>query len=314
MTRSPLVDPPPAEPPAGPLAPPADPAARRRARRGLTVYFAALVPLLLVPFAVDAALGTAGVRVVALFSPLLASVVARLVLREGWADVSFRIGGRRGRRGLLLAWLVPFAIQLPVYAIVWATGLAGLDPSAGPLAGLAPEGTPVWLALLLQVVIGATAITVVLSLVSAGEEIGWRGYMLTRMIDAGVPRPVLVHGLVWAVWHVPVFLLAGYAAGGAPPALALALLLTQITAAGFLIARVRLATGSVWTAVVAHGAWNSMIQNVLDPVTTGDDASVWVGESGVLVTVALVVAAVLASRGTWTYVRALPAPSRTSVA
>ena len=92
---------------------------------------------------------------------------------------------------------------------------------------------------------------------------------------------------------------------------ALALLLTQITAAGFLLARVRLATGSVWPAVLAHGAWNAMIQTVLDPVTADGRPSPWVGESGLLVTLALVVAAVLLSRGRWDYVPALP-PARTS--
>jgi hypothetical protein len=41
---------------------------------------------------------------------------------------------------------------------------------------------------------------------AAGEEIGWRGYMLTRLVDAGIPRPVLASGLIWGLWHVPVVL------------------------------------------------------------------------------------------------------------
>ena len=34
-----------------------------------------------------------------------------------------------------------------------------------------------------------------------GEEIGWRGYMLTRLIAAGVPNAVLVSGVIWGLWH-----------------------------------------------------------------------------------------------------------------
>src|SRR3712207_7188827 len=51
------------------------------------------------------------------------------------------------------------------------------------------------------------AVGMVVGLVlAAGEEIGWRGYMLTRLIDAGVPRPVFASGLIWALWHVPLVL------------------------------------------------------------------------------------------------------------
>ena len=47
----------------------------------------------------------------------------------------------------------------------------------------------------------------VLNLVrAAGEEIGWRGYMLTRFIEAGIPRPVLTHAIVWGLWHLPLIL------------------------------------------------------------------------------------------------------------
>ena len=38
-----------------------------------------------------------------MFIPTLASVIARLTLREGFSDVLFRVGGRRGVQGMLLA-------------------------------------------------------------------------------------------------------------------------------------------------------------------------------------------------------------------
>jgi uncharacterized protein len=44
----------------------------------------------------------------------------------------------------------------------------------------------------------------VLSCVSAaGEEIGWRGYMLTRLTEGGIRYPVLASGVIWGLWHVP---------------------------------------------------------------------------------------------------------------
>jgi hypothetical protein len=63
-----------------------------------------------------------------MWSPAAASVVARLVLREGFADVSFRFGGRRTSKALLLALVFPIIIGLVVYGVAWATGLAQFDP------------------------------------------------------------------------------------------------------------------------------------------------------------------------------------------
>lgn len=70
--------------------------------------------------------------------------------------------------------------------------------------------------------------------------------------------------------------------------------------------RLRLATGSVWPAIVLHASWNSVIQGAFDRTTTGEPAALWVGESGVFVALALAAAALIAARGSWPAVRRLP--------
>lgn len=271
---------------------------RRRARRGLSIYFAIVVVL---SAAIEAFIISnpeldgliAGLMLV----PALASVVARLVLREGFADVSFRIGGRRGWSAIGLSLIFPVVIGLIAYGTAWTSGLAGFDPptaSRGLVAAFVPF-----------------AVGMIVSLiVVSGEEIGWRGYMLTRLIDAGVPRPVLVSGLIWGLWHVPL-VLAGVYAAGPSPALSATLIMVSITSFGYVIARVRLETGSVWPAIVLHTAWNSFIQGPFDGATTGAGATLWVGESGILTALTLAVAAVISSRGRWTIVRSLPRHKKT---
>jgi len=243
-----------------------------------------------------------------MFAPAAASVVARLVLREGFADVSFRFGGRRTWKMILLALVFPIIIGLVAYGVAWATGLAQFDPqpSAGLFAQLAGDvaSSPVMVfvtMLLLTTFIGVFPN----AFFAAGEEIGWRGYMLTRLIDAGVPRPVLVSGLIWGLWHIPLVLAGVYVAGSSPIVSAV-LLMVSVTSSGFVIARMRLETGSIWPAIALHGAWNSTIQGAFDPATTssGAGATLWVGEAGILTALALVVAAVVFSRGHWTIRRA----------
>ncbi len=43
--------------------------------------------------------------------------------------------------------------------------------------------------LVIGIALATTLWTALSSILAAGEEIGWRGYMLTRLIDSGVPGP-----------------------------------------------------------------------------------------------------------------------------
>jgi uncharacterized protein len=278
------------------------PAAERdiclQARRGLAIYFAFLVPL-------SAAFEMLMIRDslswfwALMWTPAAASVVARLILREGFADVSFRIGGCRGWKAVMLALSFPIIFGLISYGIAWVTGLVHFSPQPIPMAArfVGANSSPV-LVFLVNLAVAATVVTILSVRTAAGEEIGWRGYMLTRLIDAGVPKPVLASGIIWGVWHVPL-ILGGVYLAGAPPTLSALLWMVTATSFGFVFARLRLETGSVWPAIALHASWNSIIQVAFDPASTGAAAAVWVGESGILVALAMIVAAVVFGRGRW---------------
>lgn len=216
-----------------------------------------------------------------MWTPGVASIVARLAFREGFQDVSFRVGGKAGWRAIGLAWLLPPVFGAVVYGVAWATGLAGFGVPALADVGLSALGQPARLATLLLITLTLGS---VVSLVSAaGEEIGWRGYLLTRLIEAEVPRPVLVSSLVWALWHVPLIVSGQYAAGP-NRILSAATFVATVVGIGFTMAFLRLTTGSVWPAIVLHGVWNAVIQGTFDVATKGP--SIWVGEAGILVAAA----------------------------
>jgi uncharacterized protein len=91
------------------------------------------------------------------------------------------------------------------------------------------------------------------------------------------------------------------------------LIVVSITSFGYVIGRLRLESGSVWPAIVLHAAWNRVIQQLFDPATTGAGATLWVGESGILTALTLVLAAVIFSRGRWTILREPPRREKASV-
>jgi uncharacterized protein len=288
-----------------PTCPAAEGDTRLRARRGLAVYFAVVVPLTALFEAMVIISGDFSWTWALMWTPAVASVVARLVLREGFADVSFRLGGRRGWKAIGLALIFPIVVGLIAYSIPWVTGLVQFRPAPiGLVAPYVADAAPPAVVFVVNLAVAATILTVFSARTAAGEEFGWRGYMLTRLIDAGVPRPVLVSGLIWGVWHVPL-ILGGVYLVGPPPLLAAALWMVTATAFSFVFARLRLETGSVWPAVALHAAWNAVIQAAFDPASAGPQATLWVGESGVLVALAMVVAAAAFSYGWWT-VRRVP--------
>jgi membrane protease YdiL (CAAX protease family) len=273
---------------------PANPAdeCRTRARRGLAIYFALLIPLSAL-FETLMIVSDLSWFWALMWAPAVASIVARLALREGFSDVSFRIGGRKGWKAIGFALIFPIVVGLIAYGIAWTTGLVQFSPKpislAAPLIG--DSRHPV-LVLMVNIAVAATVVTIFSVRTAAGEEIGWRGYMLTRLIDSGLPMPVLVSGVIWGLWHVPL-ILGGVYLTGPPPLFSALLWMVVATSFSFVFARLRLETGSVWPAIALHAAWNAIIQAALDPASSGETAPLWVGESGILIALTMIAAAVI---------------------
>src|SRR5215216_6074798 len=93
------------------------------ARRGVLAY---LLLVTLLSGAVQAVVignGQLDHVLVLMWMPALASILVRLARREGFADVSFRFGGRRTWVAIMLVILLPDAVGLVAYGLAWATGL-----------------------------------------------------------------------------------------------------------------------------------------------------------------------------------------------
>ncbi|WP_339313051.1 type II CAAX endopeptidase family protein [Paenibacillus sp. FSL M7-0896] len=249
------------------------------ARRGLLVFFLILIPLTAISY-ILALTVTPVYGLLLMWAPGISSILTRILLREGFADISLRFGGRRTLKAIPFILLLPVAVGLVAYGTAWITGLTEYTGHNGNIAGSLVG------AILIQMSIGTA--TGIIS--SAGEELGWRGYMLTRLIQARVPRPIITGGLIWGVWHIPAILIGSYYSG---PSLALSIVLFMITISSFniIISLLRLSTGSIWPAVLLHASWNAIIQDAFDRFTNGKNAYLWTGESGILVAVTLVIAA-----------------------
>jgi len=202
-------------------------------------------------------------------SPALANVATRLITREGWGQLWLRPNFRHGWRFYLAAWLLPLLAVSVGGAIFYLLFPQSFDPNLGEVRKLgasfpiAAAANP-WMGLLsftLYLLIVGLLINGVVSIV---EEFGWRAYLLPKLMDcfAGAERAsasaarkaALLVGIIWSVWHWPLFFLG--ASAGFPYPNLLAYLVTSCSLS-VLLSWVTLRSGSVWPASIGHGAINA---------------------------------------------------------
>ena len=122
--------------------------------------------------------------------------------------------------------------------------------------GAAPGVLPVSVGVFVASQIASLPVSAVLNVLPAlGEEIGWRGWLLPKLMPLGTLPALLISGVIWGLWHAPVILL-GYNYPDAPGWLALTTMVGMCTVIGAVFGWLRLRSGSVWPAALAHAAFN----------------------------------------------------------
>ncbi len=143
----------------------------------------------------------------------------------------------------LLALFLPAALSL----VSWAAALLTGATVSGPLQAGLPAAT--WAGYLVR------SLLFTLLVVAIGEEVGWRGWMLPELQKRFNPLvSSLLLGVVWGVWHFPLFVIHAYPG---PPSGVLAYLVIGPVAA-ILFTWVYNRTGAnLFLALVLHTAINN---------------------------------------------------------
>jgi membrane protease YdiL (CAAX protease family) len=107
--------------------------------------------------------------------------------------------------------------------------------------------------------------------VQAGEEIGWRGYALPRLARSlGPGAAAVLLGVIWALWHLPLFLIPGSGSDG----LSFPLYLSWVTAVSVALAWLYGKTGgSLLLTMLMHAAVNNTTFVPLAPPAPVDPMS-----------------------------------------
>lgn len=231
--------------------------------------------------------GSFSVVLLYMSTPTLAVLLMLLVVtRDGYSMEGWKVLGlhKLGLKGWWIAFLAPLLIGVVATAIVWATPLAKF---------VMPDHV---VSQIISFFIGIVLATLTLSL---GEEVGWRGYLLPQLLSVGWTRAFVLVGLVWAAWHMPLIFLTPLYHSAGNRLIVVPLFVATIVAASFFFGYLRIWTGSVWPASIAHSshnvAWGTLAAFTVtsNPVVVNEYL---VGDNGILILVGVALAALWLGR------------------
>lgn len=231
-----------------------------------------------------------------MFAPAIAATVTRVVRRDGWADAGLRLANWRW---WLAGWCLSVGMAAGVYGLAATVGRASFSLDMSRFAKLAPgsimadfhppSGLSAPQFLVLAALANLTLMNIPGILLGLGEELGWRGYLLPRLLPLGTAPALVLSGVIWVLWHAPLALLTG---SPVPVALAIPAGLLGGVAYGTILAWLRYASGSIFPAALCHIAFNNA-NSAATLLLDANPAAMLIA----LVIVVSLVAAVLGRRG-----------------
>jgi membrane protease YdiL (CAAX protease family) len=125
------------------------------------------------------------------------------------------------------------------------------------------------------------------SIFGLGEELGWRGYLLPRLMPLGKAKAYLLLGIIWGLWHAPL-ILVGFNYPGYP-VLGILMMILMTTAIGFTINELTLHYQSAVLAGWVHGVFNSQAYGIWRALLFANTNPVLGGISGLVGIVVLTI-------------------------
>ncbi len=198
--------------------------------------------------------------ILAMWGPGLAALIVTLfIVKEPFGTLRLNRFGRF--RYYLAAWfLPPILAALTVLVSAWI-GTGQYDPEFTTMnqmvAQAAQAGTSIPVAVLIAVQLaqGLLLGPVINVIFTMGEELGWRGFLLPKMLPMGQWTALIWGGVIWGVWHAPA-ILQGHNYPD-QPVLGAFLMVIFCVLLSIIFGWLYLNARSPWVAAIAHGSVNA---------------------------------------------------------
>ncbi len=208
-----------------------------------------------------------------MFVPSFAVIVTRAMTRESFVGKGMMIHVRlKGNlKYYALVWPCLGALILLGAVLYFVLFPSKFDPQMGyvrsqllqqaEMTGEIVTDETVRRIVLLQLVMGIFLSPFANFLNCFGEEWGWRGYLLPKLLKQFKVVPaILITGVVWGLWHMPLIIMGHNYGVGYPgyPLVGVIAMCIFCMVTGVIFSYVTIKTGSCIPAVMGHGMLNGL--------------------------------------------------------
>jgi len=200
-------------------------------------------------------LGQPNLAILSVFTPSLTALILTLI-SQGKKGL-YNLFIRQTIRKTALMWLIISLLGIPFLAALANLASLGFDFSSFGLrtTQVMPQ-------------------IVVILLIAVGEEYGWRGFLLPRLMHKfSVLNSSLILGLIWGFWHFPAYLIGT----GVPLEMNFMVFLLWVVLGTLFISWIYYYTRSVLTSILAHVGANAAFNYLtILPEFTGSMTAFWI--------------------------------------
>lgn len=200
--------------------------------------------------------------------PTLAVILTRFITKEGFRgrDLYFSLNLKSNLKYYGIVWPL-FAVLIIAGAVLYFLVFPKqFDGNMGYAALILNSGreTPITTQevrqqMLFQILIAAVLSPFINIVNCFGEEWGWRGYLLPKLLKQFKVLPaVLIDGFIWGIWHAPIICMGHNYGTGYPgfPVVGVIAMCVFCIVMGIILSYVTIKTHSCIPAILGHGMIN----------------------------------------------------------
>jgi len=206
-----------------------------------------------------------------MFIPSIGALLARVITREKFTArnlmVTLNLKGNLKYYGL--AWFGTVLLIILGAAVYFLIFPKQFDPDMGYLRAVLTEQAEssgveltdglLWQTMIMQTIMGIFMSPFLNAINCFGEEWGWRGYLLPKMLkQLKVVPTLLLTGVIWGLWHLPLIIMGHNYGVGYPgyPYVGILEMCVFCIAFGIILSYVTIKTKSCIPAIMGHGVMN----------------------------------------------------------
>lgn len=206
-----------------------------------------------------------------MFIPSISALLARVITKEKFSarNLMITLNLKGNLKYYALAWFGTVLLIVLGSVIYFLIFPKQFDPGLGYLRAVLDEQAQsvgmeltdglLWKTMITQTVMGIFMSPFLNAINCFGEEWGWRGYLLPKMLKQFKIVPtLLITGVIWGLWHMPLIIMGHNYGVGYPgyPYVGILEMCVFCVAFGIILSYVTIKTKSCIPAIMGHGVMN----------------------------------------------------------